>query len=93
MNEALRELIALEAHRAAAGFEPDPALLAEGWQFRFVADSLRAEESAQLYREVGFEVRSEMVRGRQIADACTSCQLVVALRFQALYTRERPGHP
>jgi hypothetical protein len=84
---ALQALVAQEAHRAAAGFQPDPALLADGWEFRFVADGRRAEEMAALYREVGFDVTAVAVHGAQIAEACTACRLVTALQFQAVYTR------
>jgi hypothetical protein len=84
---SLPALVAQEAHRAAAGFQPDPALLAEGWAFRFVADARRAEEMVALYRDVGFEVTAVPVHGRQIAEACTACRLVTALGFQAVYTR------
>lgn len=84
----MRDLLSVEAHRAAAGFEPDPARLRAGWDFRFVADARRVEETVQLYRELGFEVTADPVHGRQIADACVTCQLVTALQFQAVYTRK-----
>lgn len=83
---ALDRLIALEAHRAGVGFRPDPARLAEGWEYRFVADARRAEESIALYRELGFEVTADPV-GAPISAACADCALAAALGFRALYTR------
>ncbi|HET9982323.1 MAG TPA: hypothetical protein VFQ38_01995 [Longimicrobiales bacterium] len=87
----LAPLLALDAHRAEVGFRPDPRRLAEGWEYRFVADGVRAEEAVALYRALGFEVCAEPVDGARIADACAECRLAVMLRFRAIYTRRRPA--
>ncbi len=82
----LERLVEVERHKAEAGFAPDPARLAAGWSYRFVADGERAEEMAALYRELGFEIALDAV-GEATAPACRECRLVAALRFRALYTR------
>lgn len=86
---AVERLIAVESHKAEVGFEPDPARLADGWEYRFVADGARAEESAALYRELGFEVCADPV-GAAASPACADCRLVALLHFRAIYTR-RPS--
>ena len=68
--------------------EGDPALLAEGWERRFMADGGRAGEAAELYRELGYEVRTEPVRREDVADDCEDCQLLMLLEFQTIYTRK-----
>ncbi|HUH13423.1 MAG TPA: hypothetical protein VMK65_09950 [Longimicrobiales bacterium] len=87
MSDRLEGLAALEAHRAGLAFEPDPARIAQGWAFRFIADGPRVLESAALYRELGFEVCDDPVPARSLSSQCSDCQLVAALRFRALYTR------
>ncbi len=83
---ALDRLVAVEQHKASAGFRPDEARLADGWEYRFVTDAQRAEEMAALYRELGFEVALDAV-GEAASPACRDCRLVAVLRFRALYTR------
>lgn len=89
-DSALDRLVALEAHRASVGFLPDPSRLADGWEYRFVADGHRAEESVALYRELGFEVAAEPV-GAAASPQCEDCQLVAAFSFRAIYTRRAGG--
>ena len=83
---ALERLVAIERHKAESGFAPDPLRLAAGWDYRFVADAARAEESATVYRELGFEVALEPV-GEAASPECRDCRLVAVLRFRAIYTR------
>jgi hypothetical protein len=66
---------------------PDPALVAAGWQRRFVTDMTRTLEVVSLYRELGFEVRLEPVPQEQFGKDCDACQLVSLLRFRTVYTR------
>lgn len=87
---ALDGLVAVERHKGSAGFAPDSARLAEGWEYRFVAEGGRAEESGALYRELGFEVAIDPV-GPATSAECESCRLVALLKFRALYTRRPPG--
>lgn len=71
--------------------EPDPALLAEGWERRFIADGHRSAEVVELYRQLGYEVRLEPIRAAEIPEGCSGCQLVFLLQFKTVYTRKRPS--
>lgn len=48
-------------------------LLAEGWEERFSAAGARLEETADLYRSLGYEVRIEDFVESAADGACTSC--------------------
>ena len=72
-----------------AQLEPDPALVAQGWQRRFTVDEERAKEVAQLYTELGYEVRSEPVVTGEVADDCHDCHSFMAVRLRTIYTRTR----
>jgi hypothetical protein len=72
-----------------AQLQPDPALVAEGWQRRFTVDEERAKEVTELYTELGFEVRSEPVITGDVADDCHDCHSFVVLRLRTIYTRPR----
>ncbi len=67
---------------------PDPELLAEGWEYRFVADAQRAAEAVQLYAELGYEVRVVSAQPADWNEECEGCQLVALLDFQTIYTRK-----
>jgi hypothetical protein len=85
----LSRLVEAEAQRAfsEAQLAGDPALLAAGWERRFIADRRRAEEALELYRGLGFEVRAEPVGPELLGDDCSDCQLVVQRWFVMIYTR------
>lgn len=87
--DRLGRVVEAEARRMLSQeqFEPDPRLVAQGWQRRFMADGLRAREAIELYQELGYEVRAEPVRTEEVADECGDCQLLMALRFTTIYTR------
>jgi hypothetical protein len=72
---------------------PDPRRIADGWQARFVADGARADEAVRLYRELGFEVAADPIAPEHLSPDCGDCRVVIALRFQMIYTRrpQRPG--
>ena len=76
---------------AEGRIEGDPALLAAGWERRFVADGARAEELALLYQELGYEVQSRPIRPEQIGGSCAGCRTAILAAFRMIYTR-RPGH-
>ncbi|MBI3950598.1 MAG: hypothetical protein HY314_09105 [Acidobacteria bacterium] len=72
-----------------AQLEPDPALVAEGWERRFIADAQRAKEAMELYAQLGYEVRAEPVRPAELGDDCEDCLIVVAFQFKTIYTRKK----
>jgi hypothetical protein len=70
-------------------------LLAEGWEERFSAAGARLEETAELYRSLGYEVRVEDVVESAAVDACTTCFGVAGAEgpVGVIFTRRRPGSP
>ncbi len=74
----------------AADFEPDPRLVAEGWERRFMADPQRAREAEEMFTAMGFEVRLEPVRRDEFAAACRDCALSAeCLNYVTVYVRKR----
>jgi hypothetical protein len=71
-----------------AQLQPDPALVADGWERRFTADSQRAEEAIELYAKLGYEVRAESLRPDEITDECEGCHALAVLEFKTIYTRK-----
>jgi hypothetical protein len=69
--------------------QPDPALVAEGWERRFTADSQRAAEAIEIYTKLGYEVRVESLRPEEITDECEGCYSLAALEFRTIYTRKK----
>lgn len=86
----LGAIVESEARRLLneAQLRADPALTAEGWERRFIADAARATEVAELYRAMGLEVRVEPVRALELGEDCESCELVAQLAFKTIYTRK-----
>lgn len=89
---ASRVLTMISSSRPTLAIDQDPAAsrAAAGWEFRFVAEGLRAREMVQLYRELGFEVAADPVAEEDIGEAgphCDACRSVAADRFLAIYTR------
>ena len=82
-----------EAKRALSEeqIRPDPELIADGWERRFVADAGCAEEAMELYEQLGFEVRAEPAQAEQLADDCEDCQLLLMFQFKTVYTRKQRG--
>jgi hypothetical protein len=72
-----------------AQLQPDPRLVADGWERRFTADEQRAKEAMELYTQLGYEVRAEPVRPEELPDDCQDCRTVVSFYFLAIYTRKR----
>jgi hypothetical protein len=68
---------------------PDPTRLAAGWEFRFVADARRAEEAVELYDRLGFEAEAVQVESEVLDEDCADCQIVMLLKYKAIYTRRR----
>jgi len=69
--------------------QADPALVAQGWERRFIADEQRAKEAMDLYSQLGFDVRAEPVRPEEMHEDCDDCKTVVAFRFVTIYTRKK----
>ena len=90
VTERLGRIVEGEAKRmlSEAQLEPDPALVAAGWERRFIADGRRADEAMELYRELGYEVRAEPVDPELVAEECEDCQLLMLMRFKTIYTRK-----
>jgi hypothetical protein len=87
----LSRMVEEEAKRVLSEAEliADPALVAEGWERRFVTDGRRAAEVVELYEELGYEVRAEPVRQEELENDCEDCQLIVLMQFKTIYTRKK----
>lgn len=72
-----------------AQWQPDPELVAAGWERRFIADAQRAQEALELYAQLGYEVRAEPVRVEELREECEDCRVVIALQFKTIYTRKK----
>ena len=66
---------------------PDPKLVAEGWERRFMIDKRRVAEFTELYQSMGYDVRAETVRDEEVDPECGDCALVMYQIFVTLYTR------
>ncbi|MBW8012388.1 MAG: hypothetical protein FVQ83_14330 [Chloroflexi bacterium] len=67
---------------------PDPELVSQGWERRFMADPVREKESLDLYRELGFEVRSVPIKPSELSEACGDCRVAVCQAYTTIYTRK-----
>jgi hypothetical protein len=72
-----------------AQLQPDPALVAEGWERRFTADVQRTQEAVELYTQLGYEVRAESLQLEQLTGECEGCRSSVVLEFKTIYTRKK----
>ncbi len=91
LAKKLGHVVEQEAQRILSETElgADPALVAQGWERRFIADGRRAAEAMELYEELGYEVRGEPVRAEAMLDDCEDCQLLILLQFKTIYTRKK----
>jgi len=69
---------------------PDPELIAEGWERRFLADPERAAEAAELYRRMGLEVKLFPLSPMDFVLACGDCRSSGGEDYVVVYTR-KPG--
>ncbi len=67
--------------------EADPRLVAEGWVRRHLADPARAEESIELYKSMGYEVRAQKLSPADFGPGCSGCAPVVGRTCVLIYTR------
>lgn len=72
-----------------AQLQPEPGLVAEGWERRFTADEQRVQEVVELYSQLGYEVRVEPVHVDDLHEDCTDCHNLIGSKFKAIYTRRR----
>jgi hypothetical protein len=75
-------------YRSDAGLSPDPELITEGWELRFVADSNRAQEAIAIYKDLGYEVRSEKTLTEGLKEECEGCRSAIC-EFYMIYTRKK----
>jgi len=68
---------------------PDPQLVAEGWERRFMTSAGRLAEYTELYTALGCEVRAEPIRPVEVDQECRDCVLVLHRQIVTLYTRKR----
>lgn len=68
----------------------DPALVAEGWVRRHVADPDRARESAELYRSMGYEVTVRKLTPEDFGPMCKECASAICRAHVLIYTRGTP---
>jgi hypothetical protein len=90
-SRQLSSLVEQEARRvlAEAQLQPNPALVAAGWERRFIADARQAKEALELYSQLGFEVLAEPVQASEMGEDCEDCQVLVLLQFKTIYTRKK----
>ena len=88
---SLSLIVQQEAHRvlSEAQLQPNPELVAAGWERRFITDGRRAQEMIVLYNELGYEVHLEPVQAEEFEDECEDCSLVALLKFCTIYTRKK----
>ncbi|HSQ60700.1 MAG TPA: hypothetical protein VLT84_09760 [Acidobacteriota bacterium] len=90
-GDALAGIVGEEALRtlAQAEIRPDPERIAAGWERRFVVEARRADEYANLYEAIGYEVAADPVRREQVTEECDGCRVALWLEFRTIYTRKR----
>jgi hypothetical protein len=66
---------------------PDPALIAAGWTRRNVADPVRARETVDLYRSLGYEVKVVDLTPADLHLSCHACAPDICGSYVMIYTR------
>lgn len=67
---------------------PDPELVAQGWERRFIADARMTRDALETYSELGYEVRLEPIDVEGLKDECTGCKVLLE-KFSVVYTRKK----
>lgn len=70
---------------------PNPKLLSQGWDRRFMVGPDRVDETNQLYRELGYEVLNEPVIPSELNEICKACQTLACSDYVVIYTRKGIG--
>ena len=68
-----------------SGMPTDPLVL-DGWERQNTLDEPRLSEVAEMYREIGFEVRIEPFDPER-ESGCTECMKASAEKYKTIYTR------
>jgi len=72
------------------GKSRDAELERQGWIRRFVADEPRLSEAVELYKSLGYEVRSEPAVFDETSEECQKCLLYQDCdRYKTIYTRPK----
>ena len=79
------------AHQMLIDDEGNPELLAQGWEKRFVTDDTRLAEAVQLYKDLGFEVHTELLKAPERYADCESCQVYAECSYLTVYVRKPSG--
>lgn len=89
VEKILSSLVEIEANRTLLeeALKPDPALIAAGWERRFITDANRAPDLIDLYSELGFEVRSVPIGPEEFNQNCKDCGLMTLVPLLTIYTR------
>ncbi len=66
----------------------DHSVSPDGWTFRFMTDPKRALEAAQLYKESGFEVKTEKPSPKDFGPDCSDCGKTACQDYLRVYTRK-----
>jgi hypothetical protein len=72
-----------------AQLQPDSALVAEGWERRFTADAQRVQETIELYKQLGYEVRAESLLAEELTGECEGCRSPAISEIRTIYTRKK----
>ncbi len=70
------------------GLPPDPRLVAEGWERRFIADDRMARDAVETYGQLGYEVRLEPFDLGALGEECAGCRDLLK-RFKMVYVRKQ----
>lgn len=68
---------------------PNPELVSQGWERRFMVGPDRLDESMQIYQELGFEIRQEPVKPDEFHEICQDCQTLACNDYVTIYTRKK----
>ncbi len=67
----------------------DPALLAQGWVRRTMAEPARIEELTELYESTGFEVHVQQLAKENFGPSCEGCAESACSTYVLIYTRKQ----
>ncbi len=71
------------------GVGEDAALVAAGWERRFVADTAGVQQAVELYEAAGFEVVLRSPSPDEFGEACAACAASACTAYTVVYTRRK----